>query len=51
MTSIVPFRGNLPGPSRRIVVEPIEVPAPPVQVPAEPPAEPVESPAGEPVPA
>jgi hypothetical protein len=51
MASSVPFRGNLPGPSRRIVVEPIEVPAQPVQVPAQPPAEPVESPEGEPVPA
>jgi hypothetical protein len=51
MTSIVPLRGNLPGPSRRIVVEPIEVPAQPVQVPAEPPAEPVERPETEPAPA
>jgi hypothetical protein len=42
-----PSRGNLPGPSRRIVVEPIEVPAEPVQVPTETPAEP----ADEPVPA
>jgi hypothetical protein len=48
---VVPFRGNLPGPSRRIVVEPIEVPAQPVQVPTGPPVEPVELPGDEPVPA
>ena len=29
-----PCRGNLPGPSRRIVVEPIEIPAEPGHVPA-----------------
>jgi hypothetical protein len=45
MTSFHPSRGNLPGPSRRIVVEPIEAPAEPV------PAEPVERPESEPVPA
>ena len=42
---------NLPGPSRRIVVEPIEVPAQPVQVPTKAPAEPAERPEGQPVPA
>ena len=51
MTSSIPFRSNLPGPSRRIEVEPIAVPAQPVQVPAEPPAEPAERPESEPVPA
>ena len=44
-----PLRGSLPGPSRRIVVEPIEAPTQPEQVPAEPPAQP--APEGEPVPA
>jgi hypothetical protein len=43
------FRGSLPGPSRRIVVEPIEAPTQPEQVPAEPTTEP--APEGEPVPA
>jgi enolase len=47
----VPFRSNLPGPSRRIVVEPIEVPAQPVQVPETTPAEPAGHPEDEPVPA
>lgn len=44
-------RGNLPGPSRRIVVEPIEVPAQPDQVPTKAPAEPARPPEGQPVPA
>jgi len=47
---VAAFRGNLPGPSRRIVVEPIEVPAQPVQVPTEAPAEPAGRPEGEPAP-
>lgn len=45
------FRGNLPGPSRRIVVEPIEIPAEPSRVPAEAPAEPARQPEDEPAPA
>jgi hypothetical protein len=48
---VVPFQGSLPGPSRRIVVEPIEIPAQPVQVPTETPAEPAGRPEGQPVPA
>lgn len=48
---VAAFRSNLPGPSRRIVVEPIKVPAQPVQVPTEAPAEPARRPQGEPVPA
>ena len=42
--------GSLPGPSRRIVVEPIEAPAQPEQVPTEAPADPAGLPEGEPVP-
>jgi hypothetical protein len=38
-------RGNLPGPSRRIVVEPIEIPAEPDHVPAQPAGEPEDEPA------
>ena len=45
MTSFAPPRDNLPGPSRRIIVEPIEVPAQPVQVPEKAPAEPAREPA------
>ena len=48
---VVPPRGNLPGPSRRIVVEPIEAPVEPPRLPAEPPAEPLVRPDDEPVPA
>jgi hypothetical protein len=35
---------NLPGPSRRIVVEPIEVPPQPAQDPTDAPAEPADDP-------
>lgn len=45
-----PIRANLPGPSRRIVVEPIEVPEP-ATVPAEPAVEPADRPDDQPVPA
>jgi hypothetical protein len=51
---LVPNRttANLPGPSRRIIVEPIRVPAEPRELPAAPPAEePVGPPEREPVPA
>jgi hypothetical protein len=44
----VPARGNLPGPSRRIVVEPIEAPVEPVQVPGKSPVEPARRPEDEP---
>jgi hypothetical protein len=44
-------RGNLPGPSRRIVVEPIEIPAEPGHVPAKAPPEPARQPDDEPAPA
>ena len=44
-------RGNLPGPSRRIVVEPIEIPAEPVHVPVKAPPEPARQPDDEPAPA
>jgi hypothetical protein len=43
--------GNLPGPSRRIVVEPIEIPGEPGHVPAKAPAEPARQPEDEPAPA
>ena len=43
-----PARGSLPGPSRRITVEPIEVP---VTVPREEPAPPPQVPEREPAPA
>lgn len=49
-TNAAPLHGNLPGPSRRIVVEPIEAPAQPEQVPMEAPADPAGLPEGEPVP-
>lgn len=49
--SAVPSRGNLPGPSRRIEVEPIEIPAGPAPTPQEAPGEPVEPPEREPAPA
>jgi hypothetical protein len=45
---VAPCRGNLPGPSRRILVEPIEVPAPPLEAPEKPPAEPAVRPDDEP---
>jgi hypothetical protein len=46
-----PARGSLPGPSRRITVEPIEVPvAPPREEPAPAPPEREPVPAREPVP-
>jgi hypothetical protein len=53
MQSRTPARGSLPGPSRRITVEPIEVPVitpreEPATAPAEPEREP--APAREPVP-
>jgi hypothetical protein len=54
---LVPIRANLPGPSRRVTVEPVEVPrAPePAELPAEPAVEPVVEPSPrperEPVPA
>ena len=44
-----PLRANLPGPSRRIVVEPIETPQPD-GVPGGIPAEPADHPDSEPVP-
>jgi hypothetical protein len=47
-TGGVPARGNLPGPSRRILVEPIEVPKQPVHVPEKSPAEPARHPEDEP---
>ena len=43
--------GNLPGPSRRIVVEPIEIPAEPARVPTKAPADPARQPEDEPAPA
>jgi hypothetical protein len=46
----LPPRGSFPGPSRRIVVEPIEAPSQPEQVPTETPADPADRPEGEPVP-
>jgi hypothetical protein len=50
---IVPFRATLPGPSRRVTVEPVEVPdsPEPKELPAEPVVEPSPEPAREPVPA
>jgi hypothetical protein len=44
----IPARGNLPGPSRRILVEPIEVPVQPVHVLEKSPAEPARRPEDEP---
>jgi hypothetical protein len=44
---VAPLRSSLPGPSRRIVVEPVEDPTRPAPAPAEP----AERPEGEPVPA
>jgi hypothetical protein len=44
--SQAPARGSLPGPSRRITVEPVEVPVtPPREEPAAPPAPPEREPA------
>jgi len=43
------LRNNLPGPSRRITVEPVETPGPPIDVPDPTPAEPARSPQEEPV--
>ena len=48
MQSLTPARGSLPGPSRRITVEPIEVPVTP---PREEPAPPAPDPEREPAPA
>ena len=48
MQSLTPARGSLPGPSRRITVEPIEVP---VTTPREEPATPATEPEREPAPA
>jgi hypothetical protein len=50
---ILLFRATLPGPSRRVTVEPVEIPdAPePKELPAEPVVEPAREPAREPVPA
>jgi hypothetical protein len=50
---IILSHATLPGPSRRITVEPVEVPQPaePTDVPAEPVVEPTREPAREPVPA
>jgi len=46
-----PARGSLPGPSRRITVEPVEVPvAPPREEPAPPPPEREPAPARRPAP-
>jgi hypothetical protein len=45
--SLSPARGSLPGPSRRITVEPVEVP---VTVPREEPAPPQKVPEHEPAP-
>jgi hypothetical protein len=48
MQPLTPARGSLPGPSRRITVEPIEVPVTP---PREEPAPPAPDPEREPAPA
>ena len=48
MQSLTPARGSLPGPSRRITVEPIEVP---VTTPREEPATPTPEPERKPAPA
>ncbi len=48
MQPLTPPRGSLPGPSRRITVEPIEVP---VITPREEPAPPAPDPARDPAPA
>jgi hypothetical protein len=50
MTAVAAIRANLPGPSRRIVVEPIEAPEP-VAVPEAPAVEPADRPDDQPVPA
>jgi len=44
-----PLRAGLPGPSRRIVVEPVEVPVSPTEVPVAP-AQPAPAPAPDPAP-
>ena len=43
------LRGNLPGPSRRITVEPVVPPGPPIDVPDPTPVEPARHPQEEPV--